>query len=164
MREIVAKHDVGAIFTENITVFYTPTQDIVWFLRMNIKFLLAHGSRDTKINTPDQSYEGITWAEIGKMVQEPQCVEKENAAFIIPSEYRAHDGRTHEVQREKGIYHALVLDIDDGNHDLNEVQDAVRNRWGLYSHHLFIKRGIRRTQKMARVYPTRKAHCRCRIL
>lgn len=119
---------------------------------MSIKFLLAHGSRDTKINTPDQSYEGITWAEISKMVKEPQCVEKENAAFIIPSEYREHDGRSHEVQREKGIYHALVLDIDDGNHELKEVQGAVQNALGDFTHIIYSSSGASDEHKKWRVF------------
>ena len=88
--------------------------------------LLAHGSFDTLIDKPDQEYKSITLAEIAKMVSDPQATEKADAAFIIPSSYRAHDGRKHSAQREHGEFHYLALDIDEGSPSLVELKDAVK--------------------------------------
>ena len=89
------------------------------------EILLAHGSFDTKIDKPDQQYEGITLKEIADMVQNPQAKEKADASFIIPSSYRAHDGRKHSAQREHGQFHYLALDIDEGSPSLVDVKAAV---------------------------------------
>ena len=88
--------------------------------------LLAHGTFDTKIGNEDRQYESISLAEIAKMVSDPQATEKADAAFIIPSSYRAHDGRKHSAQREHGEFHYLALDIDEGSPSLVELKDAVK--------------------------------------
>ena len=87
--------------------------------------LLAHGSFDTLIDKPDRQYEGITLAEIADMVCNPQATEKADAAFIIPSSYRAYDGRKHAAQREHGSFHYLAIDIDEGSPSLTDVKRAV---------------------------------------
>jgi len=94
------------------------------------EILLAHGSFDTLIDKPDQEYKSITLAEIAKMVSDPQATEKADAAFIIPSSYRAHDGRKHSAQREHGEFHYLALDIDEGSPSLVELKDAVKRATG----------------------------------
>ena len=88
--------------------------------------LLAHGAFDTLINKTDQRYKGISLADIAKMVSDPQATEKADAAFIIPSSYRAHDGRSHAAQREHGEFHYLALDIDEGSPSLVDLKDAVK--------------------------------------
>ncbi|MDB9838622.1 helicase RepA family protein [bacterium] len=88
--------------------------------------LLAHGSFETLIDEPDQQYKGITLADIAKMVSDPQTKEKTDAAFIIPSSYRAHDGRKHSAQREHGKFWMLAIDVDEGNPSIENLQDAVR--------------------------------------
>lgn len=88
--------------------------------------LLAHGSFDTKIRSEDRQYEGITLKEIADMVLNPQSTEKADAAFIIPSSYRAFDGRKHSAQREHGLFHYLALDIDEGSPSLVDLKDAVK--------------------------------------
>ena len=92
--------------------------------------LLAHGSFDTLIDKPDRQYESISLADIAKMVSDPQATEKADAAFIIPSSYRAHDGRKHSAQREHGLFHYLALDIDEGSPSLVELKDAVKRATG----------------------------------
>ena len=92
--------------------------------------LLAHGSFDTKIGSEDRQYEGITLKEIADMVADPHATEKAKAAFIIPSSYRAHDGRKHSAQREHGEFHYLALDIDEGSPSLVELKDAVKRATG----------------------------------
>ncbi|CAB4151160.1 AAA domain containing protein [uncultured Caudovirales phage] len=92
----------------------------------DVCFLTAPGSFFTLIDKPDQIYPGISWNEIVKLVSVPQSKEKRDADFFIPSTYRAHDGRAHEAQRERGAFRALAIDIDRGNPSLGDVQDAVQ--------------------------------------
>ena len=87
--------------------------------------LLAHGALDTRINDAGSEYEGITLANIAKLVDDPQATKKEAAAFIIPSTYRAHDGRNHAAQRENGEYWLLAIDVDEGDPSLTELKSAV---------------------------------------
>jgi len=92
----------------------------------DVRFLTAPGSFFTLIDKPGETYPGIAWNEIVKLVQNPQAKEKRDADFFIPSTYRGHDGRAHEAQRENGTFRALAIDIDRGNPSIDEVQEAVR--------------------------------------
>ena len=92
----------------------------------DVRFLTAPGSFFTLIDKPGETYPGISWSEIVKLVQTPQAKEKIDADFFIPSTYRAHDGRAHEAQREHGTFRALAIDIDKGNPSLDDVQEAVQ--------------------------------------
>ena len=92
----------------------------------DVRFLNAPGSFFTLIDKPGETYPGISWSEIVKLVQTPQAKEKRDADFFIPSTYRAHDGRAHEAQREHGTFRALAIDIDKGNPSLDDVQEAVQ--------------------------------------
>ena len=92
--------------------------------------LLAHGSRDTRINDAASNYDGITIRKIAKIVDEPQRTEKADAAFIIPSTYRQHDGRNHATQREHGEYWLLAVDVDEGNPSLDHLKTAVQTVTG----------------------------------
>ena len=87
--------------------------------------LLANGALDTRINDAGSEYESIKLGKIAKLVDEPQATEKEAAAFIIPSTYRAHDGRNHAAQRENGEYWLLAIDVDEGDPSLTELKSAV---------------------------------------
>jgi hypothetical protein len=91
----------------------------------DIRFLTAPGSFHTLINKPGDTYPGISWAEIARMVSTPQAKEKIDADFFIPSTYREYDGRSHEAQRERGAFRMLALDIDRGNPSLDDVLAAV---------------------------------------
>lgn len=91
----------------------------------DIRFLTAPGSFHTLIDKPGQTYPGISWADIARMVSTPQAKEKIDADFFIPSTYREHDGRSHEAQRERGAFRMLALDIDKGNPSLDDVLAAV---------------------------------------
>lgn len=92
----------------------------------DVRFLTAPGSFFTLIDKPGETYPGISWNEVVKLVQNPQAKEKRDADFFIPSTYRGHDGRAHEAQREHGTFRALAIDIDRGNPSIDDVQDAVR--------------------------------------
>jgi hypothetical protein len=92
----------------------------------DVRFMAAPGSFFTLIDRPSETYPGIGWNEIVKLVQTPQAKEKIDADFFIPSTYRAHDARSHEAQRERGAYRALAIDVDRGNPSLEDVQEAVQ--------------------------------------
>lgn len=92
----------------------------------DVRFLTAPGSFFTLIEKPGQTYPGISWNEIVRLVQTPQAKEKVDADFFIPSTYRAHDGRSHEAQRENGAFRALAIDIDRGNPSIDDVHEAIK--------------------------------------
>jgi RecA-family ATPase len=92
----------------------------------DVRFLTAPGSFFTLIDKPDQTYPGISWNQIIKLVQTPQAKEKVDADFFIPSTYRGHDGRSHEAQRNNGAFRALAIDIDRGNPSIDDVHDAIK--------------------------------------
>lgn len=92
--------------------------------------LLNRGSRHTLIGNANALYDGITAAQIAQMVMAPQAVDKAEALFIIPSEYRHHDGRSHEVQRQLGRFHILCFDIDSGDHSLQHVKNSFQAIFG----------------------------------
>lgn len=70
-------------------------------------------------------YSTITAREIVAMVQTPPSVPKERARWFIPSAYHGSNARTQEVQRERGLFHWLTLDVDDNDLSLAEVNEAV---------------------------------------
>jgi hypothetical protein len=96
----------------------------------DVRFLLAHGSLYTLKDRPDQVYPGISWPDIVRLCKEPQAKDKADADFFIPSTYRAHDGRAHQAQRDRGAFRMLALDVDQGNPHRKEVIQAVRGTLG----------------------------------
>lgn len=81
------------------------------------------GSGDTH-KYSGQDYDTLTLDQVFGM--EPGSAEKMQALAIIPSSYCAFDARTHEVQRERGQYVALALDVDTGNLSLDVVAGAIQ--------------------------------------
>lgn len=66
-------------------------------------------------------------AAIAQMVRNPPPpVPKDRAQWFIPSTYGDHDARAHDVQRERGRFVWLALDIDKGNLPLEAPRDALR--------------------------------------
>ena len=94
------------------------------------EFLLAHSSFDSLIDNPDQEYQGISLADIAKMVVNPPTTEKANAALTIQLSYRAHDGRKHSALREHGELQYLTLDSDEGSPSLADLKDALKRATG----------------------------------
>lgn len=95
-----------------------------------VQVLVAHGSNDTKKHDLNGTYGGISLREISQLVMKPQAVEKRSASFIIASEYRKHDGREHQAQRERGSFWMLCVDVDSGNPTLADVASAVQEVCG----------------------------------
>ena len=101
-------------------------------------FPRGHGKSDTHAQTlsngspnPHPSagtpYATITVAQIEHMLVNPTMVQDKlrQAPWFIPSDYAAHDARTHEVQRREGRFWWLTLDIDDGDPPLDVLDRAL---------------------------------------
>lgn len=88
------------------------------------RVLTCNGSYDTKINTGAE-YATISWGEILEMAASPASAVKKLAPAMVPSTYNGHDGRAHEVQRQRGGYIYLVSDHDRGNVALPDLVAAV---------------------------------------
>jgi hypothetical protein len=99
--------------------------------------LTAHGSRDShavvlsygKHNGSPRAgapYGTVTWADIRTLADTPAATPKEDAQFVVLSSYVGCDGRTHAVQRDRGVFHGLAVDIDKGDHAGGDVLAAVQ--------------------------------------
>jgi len=96
-------------------------------MQANQKFLLGYGAgkhgetraitfSSGKTNPSENAgtpYRTVTWEQIVRSAANPQTYRKVKAPFIIPSAYHGFDGRTHDVQREKGSFWLLALDFDE---------------------------------------------------
>lgn len=103
-------------------------------------FVSGFGRSDTHalrldVGTPDERdnphpdagkpYGTITGAEIARMVADPPSVPKDRARWFIPSDYAEQDARGHTVQRERGWFWWLVLDLDKNDPALSDVSEAL---------------------------------------
>lgn len=88
------------------------------------RVLTCDGSYDTEIKTGAE-YSSLDWGEILAMVEIPASAEKKLAPAMVPSTYIGHDGRVHEVQRQRGRFIYLVSDHDRGNVALPDLVAAV---------------------------------------
>ncbi len=70
-------------------------------------------------------YDTISPQEILEMVENPHSVDKGEGRWVIPSTYACPDARAHSVQREKGQFWLLPLDVDTGNLSVDEVDVAI---------------------------------------
>lgn len=86
---------------------------------------LANGQPNTN-QQAGKPYRRTTWADVRRMVERPAARPKIRAPLVILSQYVGHDGRTHAVQAEHGIYCGLAADVDQGNPSLDDVVSAVR--------------------------------------
>ncbi len=86
-----------------------------------------NGSSDTRKGTL-KSYLTLSLGQIWDM--SPGAALKTNARAIIPSSYNDSDAREHKVQREKGTFACICLDIDKGNHKLGQISRLVIEFFG----------------------------------
>jgi hypothetical protein len=91
--------------------------------------VLANGQHNTSPRA-GQPYGRITWPEVFALADAPGDVTKDRARLVILSTYTEADGRTHDVQRERGTYWGLAVDVDTGNPSLDTVVAAVRGAIG----------------------------------
>ena len=83
------------------------------------------GSADTRKHSGGD-YDTMTLGELWGM-ETPGSAYKMQATAMIPSSYAAWDARTHEVQRDRGDFVALTLDVDGGNLGGEAVASALRS-------------------------------------
>ena len=93
------------------------------------KLVRVNGIKDTRLDT-STAYGTITFAEIARMAEQPSRCSKLEANGLIASTYNLPDARSHNAQRERGRFHAFVLDIDDGNHTLAFLDAALVSVFG----------------------------------
>lgn len=86
--------------------------------------VLSDGRKNTH-PTAGTPYNGITGKQIAAMIQSPPSVEKAQGQWFIPSAYTGHDARDHEMQRQRGAFHWLALDVDGNNLSLDEVKETL---------------------------------------
>ena len=89
--------------------------------------LLLYGSYDTQ-KGKDTGYQTITLGEIFQ--RNPTALIKERAAAIIPSSYTEADAREHKKQKEHGSFVAIVGDIDNGHHSIEEIDRLLVQFFG----------------------------------
>jgi len=68
-----------------------------------------------------QDYGTVTAKMIAAQAANPDSLPKMQAPWFIGSDYNGPDARSHEAQRINGQFHVLPVDIDKGNHTLEEV-------------------------------------------
>lgn len=78
-----------------------------------------------------QPYQTITVTDIVRMVENPPlAVPKDQAQWFIPSIYSEFDARDHQVQRAKGWFPWLTLDVDENNLALSDIAEALDRALG----------------------------------
>ena len=109
-----------------------------------IELATGWGAYDSKKN--GGQYAGLSVLTI--LIWEPSSYPKDKAPWIIPSEYRESDARTHKIQKENGKYWLLTVDIDSGNIEFDVIKAAIVNLFG--------------KDQLARIYSTGSAAVDCR--
>lgn len=74
----------------------------------------------------------ITYAELVDLAfaDPPRCAPKADAGWFIPSALSGVDARIHAAQRDRGEFGALVLDIDEGGHSLDRIEEVLSEALG----------------------------------
>ncbi len=93
------------------------------------------GQHDTHIDT-GEDYDTLTLASLFAL--KPQAKPKMAGNAFLPSSHYDGDARSHEVQRDRGAFVALVGDIDKADLPLETVRDVVERvtdgaAWLIYS-------------------------------
>jgi len=87
-------------------------------------FPTFNGSRDTR-RYDGHDYSTISFVDIKRMCGDPSALEKLQAPAFIPSTYAGSLARSHEEQRQRGVFHALIADVDIGSPSLADLEAAV---------------------------------------
>ncbi|MDG1265678.1 MAG: hypothetical protein P8O03_05080, partial [Ilumatobacter sp.] len=90
-----------------------------------VQFCSGTGQHDTRQSSGDD-YDLISWAKIVDMAVHPTTVDKAVGRWFIPSTYNHPDARSFQRQTEAGVYQAIPVDIDCGNHSLEAVTEATQ--------------------------------------
>ncbi len=109
-----------------------------------IELATGWGAYDSKKN--GGKYDGLN--VLATLLQEPTSHPKDKAPWIIPSEYRESDARTHQKQKANGKYWLLTADIDTGNIAFDVIKAAITDLFG--------------KEQLVRIYSTGSATANCR--
>ena len=115
------------------------------------QFCLVHGLEDTHIRT-GEDYDAITWQGIVKTAMAPLAMDKHSADAIIASLYRGHDARDHKAQADKGEFHIIPVDIDSGNHTIDDVDAIVVRIFGDVARLIYATKSSTDADKRWRVF------------
>ena len=102
-------------------------------------------------------YPAIGLRDIADLMKNPDSVDKNDARWLIPSTYRAADAREHDAQREKGAFGAIVIDLDSGNHSIDEIKTAIISAIGNVAFMVYATKSATPDDKRWRVIIPRKA-------
>lgn len=103
-------------------------------------------------------YKTVSAHEIRVMAKEPSSKKKDQAHWFIPSTYAECDARNHDVQRAKGTFRWLTLDVDTNNLSLADVDAAVSGVIGEACRMIYSTRSATKTNRKWRVLiPTANA-------
>ena len=118
-----------AAMTPNLAVMSGNAQLNDWARFADRHVMCFKGAADTHKGT-SRDYRTIGLLDILGLAEKPTREPKEKALAILQTGYNGPDGRTHEVQREKGQFTCLCGDFDKDNRSLEDIQTAVDKFFG----------------------------------
>lgn len=111
-----------------------------------VRFATGKGSADTRTKeiidrrtgkqkpnphiSAGKPYDAISFNEIVELAKAPRKVEKRNAQWAIFSTYCDFDARVHSVQRERGEFWVLPVDLDKDAPNISGVASAIQKALG----------------------------------
>ena len=103
--------------------------------------------RQNPYTSAGKPYATVTGKDIANLVMNPPSVPKERGQWFIPSTYSDHDARAHDVQREKGAFRWLTLDVDENDLDLSDIDAALSEVIGDARRIIYSSRGATEANK-----------------
>lgn len=103
---------------------------VVWFQGQHDSLIKLEGPDDTKeaararAEASGECYRTISLIDIFNFA--PTNKKKGFGPAFLPSSYDMFDARSHDAQRDRGIFHALTGDIDKGDHDAADITKAMQ--------------------------------------
>jgi hypothetical protein len=102
----------------------TDTETIATAETLSNRVMCFNGQGDTH-KYSGVKYQTVSLGDVWGMVATPDSKPKDAALALMASSYCEPDGRTHEVQRDRGQFVLLRVDIDKGNTSLGELLEAL---------------------------------------
>ena len=93
------------------------------------RYPIFNGQRDTRSRT-QQPYNAITFDQILSSIQNPTCRPKDKAPAIMATTCLHPNARRMAHFGEHGRFSLIAMDVDEGNHPLEDVHSAVAGEFG----------------------------------
>ena len=93
------------------------------------RYPIFNGQRDTRSRT-QQPYNAVTFDQILSSIQNPTCRPKDKAPAVMATTCLHPDARRMAHLSEHGRFSLIAMDIDEGNHPLEDVHSAVAGEFG----------------------------------